>query len=280
MFSQIVVPLDGSGVAARALKPGAVLARELDSPLRVVGYAAPDYVGDLQRQVTAAVDDAELTGVTVEIDVSSVDGRTVPECLAEVIDTTPGSLVCMSSTGRGRTGAIFGSVAEGVLRARFGPVLLLGPSCDVDGFGLGGRLVVPLDGSDTSESILPIAAAWTIVFHYEPELVAVASPTAPRAMATAARGGADAGSESSYVHRMAEQLAAETGKSVDFDVLHDDDAVGGIVDHLTSSRGSLVALSTHGATGLARLVAGSVAMGVVHRAPCPVLVHRPPHLPD
>lgn len=79
---------------------------------------------------------------------------------------------------------------------------------------------------------------------------------------------------------MAEELSDEIGISVDFDVLHHDHAVEGIVEHLRDSDAALVAISTHGATGLARLVAGSVAMGVVHRSPCPVLVHRPPHLQE
>jgi nucleotide-binding universal stress UspA family protein len=41
----------------------------------------------------------------------------------------------------------------------------------------------------------------------------------------------------------------------------------------------LVVLGTHGRTGVARLVAGSVAEAVVRRAPCPVLTVRPGHEP-
>ena len=38
---------------------------------------------------------------------------------------------------------------------------------------------------------------------------------------------------------------------------------------------ALIVLGTHGRTGMARLVMGSVAEAVVRRAPCPVLVYRP-----
>jgi nucleotide-binding universal stress UspA family protein len=38
----------------------------------------------------------------------------------------------------------------------------------------------------------------------------------------------------------------------------------------------LVVLASHGRTGLARLVIGSVAEAVVRTAPCPVLVVKPP----
>jgi universal stress protein A len=37
----------------------------------------------------------------------------------------------------------------------------------------------------------------------------------------------------------------------------------------------LIVMSTHGRTGLSRLLMGSVAEQVVHGAPCPVLLIRP-----
>jgi nucleotide-binding universal stress UspA family protein len=40
----------------------------------------------------------------------------------------------------------------------------------------------------------------------------------------------------------------------------------------------LIVLATHGRTGLTRMLLGSVAEGVVRRAPCPVLTFRPPQL--
>ena len=45
-----------------------------------------------------------------------------------------------------------------------------------------------------------------------------------------------------------------------------------------SSWPSLVAMSTHGRTGLARVALGSVATAVVRASLCPVLVNRPPLL--
>jgi nucleotide-binding universal stress UspA family protein len=37
---------------------------------------------------------------------------------------------------------------------------------------------------------------------------------------------------------------------------------------------AIIAAGTHTATGLHRVAVGSVCAGLVHRAPCPVLVHR------
>ncbi len=43
---------------------------------------------------------------------------------------------------------------------------------------------------------------------------------------------------------------------------------------------SLVVMSTHGRTGLARVALGSVTTAVVRTSLCPVLVNRPPVLAD
>ncbi len=51
------------------------------------------------------------------------------------------------------------------------------------------------------------------------------------------------------------------------------------IQELAQRRGaSVVVMSTHGRTGLARIALGSVAMGVVRHSVCPVLVTRPPAL--
>lgn len=48
--------------------------------------------------------------------------------------------------------------------------------------------------------------------------------------------------------------------------------------HLAEEEGvDLVVMGTHGRTGLARLLIGSVAEAVVRRAPCPVLTLKQPH---
>jgi nucleotide-binding universal stress UspA family protein len=52
-------------------------------------------------------------------------------------------------------------------------------------------------------------------------------------------------------------------------------AIRNVVDEIGAS---LVALSTHGRTGLARMTLGSVAMTVVRQSPCPALVTRPTQL--
>jgi universal stress protein A len=51
-----------------------------------------------------------------------------------------------------------------------------------------------------------------------------------------------------------------------------------IVRLATERKADLIVMGTHGRTGLARLLAGSVAESVLRTAPCPVLAVRTPHI--
>ncbi|MCZ7684405.1 MAG: universal stress protein [Sandaracinaceae bacterium] len=53
-------------------------------------------------------------------------------------------------------------------------------------------------------------------------------------------------------------------------------AAEGICNYAAKENVDLIVLSTHGRTGLAHLLIGSVAEKVVRHAPCPVLTVRAP----
>jgi len=52
------------------------------------------------------------------------------------------------------------------------------------------------------------------------------------------------------------------------------DPAGEIVRIAGEEGAEMIVLGTHGRTGMTRLLMGSVAEGIVRRAPCPVLVYR------
>jgi len=52
------------------------------------------------------------------------------------------------------------------------------------------------------------------------------------------------------------------------------DPAGEIVRIAGEEKAEMIVMGTHGRTGMTRLLMGSVAEGVVRRAPCPVLVYR------
>lgn len=80
--------------------------------------------------------------------------------------------------------------------------------------------------------------------------------------------------------KVGELLAAwqgETQKTLSRVAVHvrSEDPAGEIAQLASDLEAQLVVVGTHGRRGLRRLLLGSVAEGVVRRAPCPVLVVRP-----
>lgn len=69
--------------------------------------------------------------------------------------------------------------------------------------------------------------------------------------------------EQTELHNIHPQVAVETG-----------DPAKTIVEYARDNEIDLIVMSTHGRTGLARLVYGSVAEKVLHTAACPVLLVR------
>jgi nucleotide-binding universal stress UspA family protein len=264
MYSQIVVPLDGGTFSSRAVGPALKLAAASDADVLLVACARTDAHGHDLRRYLAQLG-SELPR-EVRHKVAVVDD--IPAAIVAEVDADPGSIVCMSSVGRSHAEPFLGSVAEAVLRDVSTPLLMVGPSVDVDRFEMKGTIEVPVDGSETSQAILPIAASWAIVYHLGLRVVSVVSPD-PRAPE-------EAGTlvETGYVRHVAEKLRGDVSRPVDFDVLHGTDPAKRIIDD-AELHASMIAIATHGRTGLHRVAAGSVAMQIVHHATRPVLAYRP-----
>ena len=270
MYSRIVVPIDGSDFSWRAFAVAQHIARYVDASIELVEVVSmsDDMIVAAQyiRERLADIPDLDRERLTV----STLEmGENIPATLAAHVESIEGSLIVMSSVGRGRSAAVIGSVAEELLRATFGPIVVIGPGADLDR-PLDGPLVVAVDGSATSEAMLPLAGAWGIELGATPWVVSVAHPevrTVPPDVA-----------ETSYPARLARHLAQQTHRDVEFEVLHNEHPAEAIAKFAEDVKASFVFAGTHGRTGMARISAGSVAMSIVHRSPCPVVLSRQPHL--
>lgn len=273
MFQHVIVPVDGSDFSWRALGPANALAVQCDAALEVYQVVTlPDDVVVAEQLIRDQLAAAPLEAAhLVDVDVTvAVMGDTVASTIAAHVESTPGAVVVMSSIGRGRSAALIGSIAEELLGELFGPIVVVGPESRVDRADFRGELVVPVDGSETSESALPLAAAWGIALEARPWVVTVTD--------AGASGQSGDVSESSYPARLARNLSEQSHHPVEFEVLHGRSPDRAICDQAASLDASLIVASTHGRTGLKRMRAGSVAMGIVRHAPCPVVLNRPPHL--
>jgi nucleotide-binding universal stress UspA family protein len=274
MYSRVIMPVDGSDFSWRALGPASALADQCAADLEILQVVTlPDDVGparDLLRETLAAKaansPSSSLRSATVTV---IVMGETVAAAVAGHVESVLGAITVMSSVGRGRSAAMIGSIAEELLGALFGPVMVVGPDSQIDQTDFRGEMIVPVDGSETSESVLGLAGAIGIALSTRVWVVTVNESGTPP--------GADV-SESGYTANLAHRLAEQSHHEVAYEVLHGKHPDRAIVDHAKALNASLILASTHGRTGLARIRAGSVAMSIVRHAPCPVILNRPPHL--
>jgi nucleotide-binding universal stress UspA family protein len=269
MFQRIVVPVDGSDFSWRAIGPARALSARWDTPIVVVEVVSlPDDRGLAEQYLHERLGALDIGDDDVTVEVVTM-GDDIPSTIANYVDTTDGGLVVMSSVGRGRTAAVIGSVAEELLGALFGPVVVVGPHSWTERGDLARPLIVTVDGSDTSEAALPLAAAWGIGLGARPWVVSVTDPDD--------RDSGDV-SASAYPARLAHHLAADSHHPVEFEVLHHEHPAIAVSDYARDVDAVMIVCSTHGRTGFRRIAAGSVAMGIVRHAPCPVVLYRPPHL--
>lgn len=133
------------------------------------------------------------------------------------------------------------------------------------------RILVPLDGSRVAEQILPHLRR--LLHRHDSEVILVRAAVPPPiengmlvadALLAAAR---------DYLAETQDHLR-DQGVRVR-SVVRVGSPAGVILDVAEDERATMIALATHGETGLKRLLAGSVAEAVIKRSPVPVLVVRP-----
>jgi nucleotide-binding universal stress UspA family protein len=270
VFQRIIVPIDGSTRSWHAACVGQLVADQCEATFEVVTVVADArQVQDAHDELKTGLEELGEGGDRAIATVLLADfdtDDTVGDVIGRHLESVPGSMLVMSSTGRGRSAAVVGSVVEDVLRSTFGPMIVVGPHVP-DSYSFAGDIIVPVDGSEFSETSLPLAAAWGIGFGATPWIVEVLTEPIPAGLDVY---------ESSYAHRLATDLHAQSHHDVEFEVLHGRSASRAIVDFADGNGARLVVMSTHGRTGLQRLAVGSTAADVVHHATCPVVLHRPP----
>ncbi|MFN3975368.1 MAG: universal stress protein [Dehalococcoidia bacterium] len=152
-------------------------------------------------------------------------------------------------------------------------------------------IVVPLDGSSLAEEVLPQVEALASVSRAEVVLVQVV-PLVSQVLNLGLAGGPDVGPlppaqvealskameaeverAKTYLEQVAQRLR-QKGLQVATEVRRGDPGEE-IVALAKERRADLIAISTHGRSGLSRLVFGSVAETVIRSAGTPVLVVKP-----
>ncbi|MET0911543.1 MAG: universal stress protein [Ilumatobacteraceae bacterium] len=266
MFEKLVVPVDLTPASFSAVPIATSMAAQVAGTVDVVTVV--DRLADVPsaRDALAAAIEA-LGPQPAQIDQVVLADRSVATALTRHIETNPGSMLLLRSHGHGRSAAVVGGTVDEMLRAMFGPIIVVGPLAESSRAALDGTYVVPVDGSARAKGVIPIVAAWSIEFSGTPCLVEVMDD----------RHGISIDIESSYVRSQAIQLERRIGRHIDFEVLHGTKAAHPIVDFAAAQGASLIFIATHGRSGFERLRMGSVAADIIRHATMPVVLFRPPH---
>lgn len=281
----VVVGVDGSQDAWRAVDYGAWEAQQRGLPLRIVhgytppavygvvgvGYDDPDLRDSAQEVITDAIERARA-GTTVD-----VSGDVLPGDPAGVLieSSRTASLVVVGSRGLGGFGGLLaGSVSARVAMHASSPVVVLRPAHELDqdeawhapGHG---PVVLGVDGSPQSLAAIGFAMEEAMarraalipcyVWHVPPARGRQPDPDARRAEAE---------------RMLADALAPWREKYPEVEVhphaVHGDSPLRAMID--LSARAGLVVVGARGHGGFVGLLLGSVSDGLVRHAHAPVAV--------
>jgi nucleotide-binding universal stress UspA family protein len=237
----------------------------------------------MKRHLAEVARELEKKGVTVESHV--VFGRPADEIL-RVVEGEGCDLIAMSTHGRSAMGrGVLGSVTDNVIHNANVPVLTITPERAESYWKENqtiSRIIVPLDGSELAETVLPYVEALAKAMSLEVTLVRSLRFDGFYTVYTdgyAVPNSADLESEIEaeaidYLKGVTKNLAAG-GLDVNWKLLRGE-AARTIVDLAHETSQDLIALTTHGRSGLTRWVLGSVAEKLVRASGDPVLVIPPP----
>lgn len=296
MLKRILVPLDGSPLAERALDVARDIARAAGARINLVMVRETGTIGASTGSPPPSENVAQLylryhaerLAGDGRISVGSVvaQGDAIDQICVEAQRLTC-DLIVMTTHGRtGFSRAWIGSVADGVVRGSAVPVLLLRGSdaeTPVAATSPMQHMLIALDGSPQAEAILGPActvarltgAAITLLRVVEPvPILAVDAvmpyvipiPVIDEALTATLREGSEG-----YLEEVAARLAP---LSVSTKVVVSDHPAGAILRMIVDANIDIVALTTHGRDA-SRLIIGSVADKILRATTRSLLLYRP-----
>lgn len=317
MYSKVIVPLDGSELSERSLPYARLIAGALALPIELVeafdvlppAMHTASAVSATERMLEAAQAQcshylgqvrAELAGMGFAAAATTLPGAPA-EAIADWVDDDPEALLVMATHGRGGIARwALGSVADKVLHAIPNPMLLIREVAAKTAEEAEPKAVLaPLDGSTLSELSLEHAAIVAtalgsniVLLRVNPDMELYRQYLGPASPAATENAGAEptpadelaeayAADARTSLERAARRLASEFGFSGDVTLrtVESRNVAGAIVDTAAAEQ-AMVVMTTHGRSGINRLMLGSVTDRVVRHSNVPVLVVRQSDTPS
>ncbi|HTN71917.1 MAG TPA: universal stress protein [Methylomirabilota bacterium] len=297
MYSKILVPLDGSATAeavlpyAEAFAAGFKTAVELVSVIDI-GAMMTHLAADKVHKLDTLIATEEKNSARYLENAAKIFSRFPTECrivrghpAETILETTSkdrDTLIAMATHGRsGAKRWLLGSVAEKVLRGTTNPLFLVrAAAAKASPQRIINSIVVPLDGSVLAEQILPTVANWARALDVEVTLI-----RAFEFPASAYYGSEDdlpdyaafrekARKESAEYLKEKEDFLVGQGVRTVSTLTMEGPAADEIISYAQTAPRAVIAMSTHGRSGVRRWILGSVTEKVVRHGDDPVLVVR------
>ena len=291
MYRKILVPLDGSNAAEIVIPYVEELAAKLAAEVIVVSvYESPDDMSHLHRyylqrmvdQIQSQINEFE-PAKTIKIQSEVLQGKPAQQLL-RFADATNVSLIAMASYGSsGRETKLLGNIAVKVLWSTTKPVLLIRTPANEVALKqkrLIKKILVPLDGSKTGETIIECAEVLAKALDAELVLLQVLEPLRIVAgFESVALSSIPQGEESIKASARAylgnvEKPLKQKGIKTSVEIVWGS-AAERIIEYTESNNIDLITISSHGRSGVGRWVLGSVTEKVLEAGDIPVLVARP-----
>lgn len=299
MIKRVLIPLDGSELAERAVPH---LLRFITSEqtelllMTALSSSVFPLLSDKMRSFTSeqivlsdeseASEQMQMIAQQLVQRGFRVESQFLPgaaaECILHLSEKANVDLIAMST--HGRTGielALLGSVADKVVRNARSPVFIVPSKVMTKTAHTPRAIVLPLDGTTLAETALPVARQFAkdtgAVIHLlrviefqdsEEELVADETTID----LNEAKGQPVVRQAACYLERI--QLQLQLAGVVSRCHTMEGDPADAIIRMARAEDADLIAMSTHGRSGVERIVHGSVVSQVIGNAMCPLLLMR------
>ena len=294
ILDHILVPLDGSRLAECVLPHAAALAQAFDARITLLRVVAQAHSTDQEQTIDPLrwhmrKTEAEsyldsvatrLREAELQVDKVTLEGEAANNVI-EFAHEHAVSLILLSSHGQsGLSKWNISSIVQKIILRAYMPVMIVraykSPSKELTGLHYR-RVLVPLDGSQRAECVLPLAS--NLVCFQDAQLVlahAVPKPEMPRHTPLTE-------AETELVDRIIKYNRLEAEKyltdlkerlecNVDSHLLESDDTAAALHDLVQEKDVGLVALSAHGYTSTPRWPYGSMALNFIAYGTTPLLV--------
>ena len=283
MFRRILVPLDGTKRAEEAIPFARELAASPDTGVLLLHVEPPsaavmdEIAIDNRMEIIAS----ELRAAGIKAHIVTEFGKAAP-AIASAAELDNVDVIVLAPQPRNLLeGLRRPSVTANVLARTAAPVLVVPPHAREDAAKLlafgGAQVIVPLDGSPLAEKALPLALRVArrydrplLLLRVIPpvQIIAAGPETYPLV-----RDSHDMEVREAHQYLSLLRARLERTENVAIQTEFSHGIAAEVILALAETKpGSILVMSTHGRTGLARLLMGSVTLAVARKASIPLLI--------